>query len=395
MIKQTIRYYLLLKGMSMFGISFISAVYVTFLLSRGLDLFQVNLVNLVFFTTLFLCEIPTGAFADVFGRKHSFVISCLLFGLGMYVYSVSHSFWAFALAEAVSAVGNTFSSGAFQAWAVDKLKHHGHEGSLASLFAKEQQIGHTVGIIGALAGAFLADRSMSLPWIAGGSVMVLTALLAQYIMKEEYFVRQKFSFKAGLQSMKNTIRASIDYGIKQKTVRFILILGSIQFLAVMAPNMQWQPFFGQFIAHKTTLGFLWAGMAGCLIAGSALAPWFLRKVVSEQKALVISQVIIGVGLLAAVATKIFPIALSAFLVHEIARGLFRPLKDVYLNDNIPSAERATLISFESISHHIGGMFGLVISGALAKYAGIPAAWIFAGMILIVGTLLLAKNGHRA
>src|SRR3989344_4988983 len=114
--KETIRHYLLLKSVSAFSISFIAAVYVTFLISKGLNLFEVNLVNFVFFTTLFICEIPTGAVADVFGRKVSFVCSCFLYALGMFIYSASNSFWGFALAEMTAAIGNTFASGAFQAW---------------------------------------------------------------------------------------------------------------------------------------------------------------------------------------------------------------------------------------------------------------------------------------
>src|SRR3989344_7391935 len=104
MVKSTIRLYLLLKALSTLGISFISAVYVTFLLSKGLNLFEVNLVNAVFFTTLFLFEIPTGAFADIFGRKASVIAACLLFSLGMFVYAASGSFWAFALAEVTAAI---------------------------------------------------------------------------------------------------------------------------------------------------------------------------------------------------------------------------------------------------------------------------------------------------
>src|SRR3989344_3967159 len=118
--KETIRHYLLLKSVSAFSISFIAAVYVTFLISKGLNLFEVNLVNFVFFTTLFICEISTGAFADVFGRKLSFLLSCSLFAVGMFVYGLADSFWGFAAAEAISALGNTFSSGAFQAWLIDR-----------------------------------------------------------------------------------------------------------------------------------------------------------------------------------------------------------------------------------------------------------------------------------
>ena len=51
------------------GLSIISAIYVSFLMKNGMSLLQVNLVNTAYFLTLFICEIPTGAFADIFGRK--------------------------------------------------------------------------------------------------------------------------------------------------------------------------------------------------------------------------------------------------------------------------------------------------------------------------------------
>ena len=111
--KKTIRNYLLLKSISVFGVALISATYVVFLTSKGLDLLQINLVNFFFFTTLLIFEIPTGAFADVFGRKLSFVVSCVLFSSGMFVYAFAQSFWGFVLAEVISAAGATFASGAF------------------------------------------------------------------------------------------------------------------------------------------------------------------------------------------------------------------------------------------------------------------------------------------
>lgn len=391
MIQQTIRLYLLLRALSTFGVSFIAAVYVMFLMTRGLNLFEVNLVNAVFFTTMFLFEIPTGAVADVFGRKTSFVVSNLLWGTSMFLYSTADTFWGFAAAEAVAAIGATFASGAFQAWLVDKLRHHGHTGALSQVFAREQQVTSALAVIGGLVGAYLSDRFLPLPWLVGGGVMLIAALIAQLTMREEYFTPQKFSFRAGLASMKNTVKTSFHYGVRQKTVRFILLIGTIQYLAVMAPNMQWQPLFLPYLNSKTELGYLWAAIALSTILGAQLAPGFLKKTGSERLALVISQVIIGLGVLGAVATKMFPLALAAFLIHELGRGAFRPLKDHYLNDNIPSSERATLLSFESLTHHIGGLIGLILSGLLAQSAGIPAAWVFAGLVLVVGSLLVAKT----
>ena len=389
--KRTIRCYLGLSFLTKFGISFIAAVYATFLMSQGLNLFLVNMVNFVFFITMFICEIPTGAVADVFGRKISFVCSCFLYAIGMFIYAGSHSFFGFALAEMIAAVGRTFASGAFQAWLVDCVRHQGYGGSLNLVFSKEQQLGQLGLIIGAICGAFLADKNMALPWVVAGFIMLVAGIAAMLLMKEEYFVKQNFSIKNGFLAMKNTAVTSFTYGMKHKVVRFVLVLAVIQFFAVQAPNMQWQPFFSQFLSNKTQLGFVFALIAIAMGVGSALAPWFLKKTKSEEKALLVSQAIIGVGVIATVFFDWFPAALSMFIVHEMARGLFKPIKDVYLNDHIPSKERATLISFESLFAHIGGAIGLFVSGLMAEKISIPFTWVFSGAVLICSSLWLMKN----
>lgn len=375
-----------------FGVSMTIAMYVTFLISKGLNLFEVSMVNFVFYITLFLCEIPTGAFADVFGRKASFLVACVLFAISMLIYGFSETFWGFIVAEIVGGIASTFSSGAFRAWFVDKLHHHGYTGKLGPIFARAQMIRQSVGIVAALLGAWIADYSMVLPWIMGAGFFALTAILASRI-KEEYFIPQKFSFKNGLAAMKQTVRASIEYGMNSKNVRFVLVLVIAQVFAVQAPNMQWQPFFKHSVENQTTLGFIWTGMALSMMLGAWIAPRLLRRVQDERKALVICQLVIGAGIALTALSGILPVTLLLFLIHEVARGGFEPIKEAYLHDNIPSKQRATIESFESLAHHGGGMIGLLLSGFLALKAGIPWTWTVVGTILIVATFIVAKNGR--
>ena len=55
-----------------------SLFYPMFLLSRGLDLFQINVILAIFLISTFVFEVPTGAVADVYGRKISFLLSCAI-----------------------------------------------------------------------------------------------------------------------------------------------------------------------------------------------------------------------------------------------------------------------------------------------------------------------------
>lgn len=390
MAEQTVRQYYLLLVLQRCGMYASAAVYPTFLLHHGLNLFEINVVNTVYFVTLFLFEVPTGAFADVFGRKKSFVLSCGFFVASMLAYGFSDTFWEFVAAEVLAAVAHTFASGAFDAWFVDKLRHHGHTGNLRPFFARASQIATGVALLSSLAGAFLFELYKGLPWFLGAGFHALAGGIALVAMKEEYFVRHPLSLAGGVEALRATLRASVRYGVRNTNVRFIMVLVLALNFATMAPNMQWQPFFGQWATTQIELGVLWAAMALSLMLGAQAAPYLLRNL-SERSALLLCHAITALGILGTTVFGLAP-ALALFLAHEVSRGAFGPIKTAYLHDQLPSNVRATLVSFESISHHVGGAIGLVVSGALAHYGSLQVAWTVSGCILLLAVLWLRRKG---
>ena len=393
MITQTLFWYLGLRGLAMFAMSLHFAIYSTFLLSRGLNLFQINLVNVAFYSTLFLFEIPTGAFADIFGRKTSVVLAGVFNVLGTLMYFLATGFWGFAAAESLLAIGSTFLTGAFTAWAIDRLKHFGHVADLKTLFVKENQVVQIVGILGGLLGSWIATRSLALTWLASSVLFLFWTALAFFGLKEEYFIRKKFSFSAGFSALKSIVKSSIAFGLQHKTVRFILLVGALQYLCVMPMNMQWQPWFGQFFHSVSDNGWLWVAMSVVVLLGASAMSWFVKVIRSESAALMLTQLLIGVTMMGTVVFHVFSVSLLIFLANEFFRGLYKPIKDAYLNDQLPSNERATVISFEAISHHVGGGLGLILSGWLALSYGIAWTWVVFGLVLAIGSLVVYKTNR--
>ncbi len=390
---KTVRQYYLLSFLaSAGGMQIISAIYVTFLMKNGLNLFEVNLVNAVFFTTLFICEIPTGAFADIFGRKSSYVVSAVLLSLSMFVYGSSHTLTGFICAEIIAAIGITFRTGAFQAWLVDSLKHHGYNGAFNKIFGRASLYDKIGGGIGAIAGAYLAVIDSALPWFVGSAGMALVALLAYFIMSEEYFIRKTFSWKEGLKSMRDTAVSSIQYGSKDKAVRFILIITFIQIYSVQALNMYWQPFFRNQGVRDEHLGFVFTGIMIFIALGALIASQINAKG-RERKIILGSMVFVGLTVTLASISSVLPMAIILFFLHELGRGFWAPMVDSFLHQRIPSHERASITSFCGMAPHIGGAIGLVISGLIAHLFGITVAWIVAGSVLVVGAYLVRRNGN--
>ena len=400
-VKKIIRLYLFLAGGEALATSLVSAIFVIFLIEQGgLDLFEVSIVFLASAGTVFVLEIPTGVIADVFGRKISCVCSYFLVVIALFVFAISDSLSAFVIAAIILATRSALISGASEAWLVDSLKHNSYSGNLRSILIKENQMIYSAGIAGALAGSFLADKDIIFPFIIGGFAMLLVGTVAAILMKEEYFVREKFSFKTGIQSMRETIRLSVAYGRNNKAVRFILLMGLMQAITVKISIIQYQPFFFQFFSNKASLGFLWVAMAIATIAGTTLSSWFLSKLRNSKRALVTLQMAIGLGVLIAGLSVslpspiVLPIALLAFLFFSFAGGAFAPINGEYLNENIPSKERATLISFESMAYGIGSTAGLLFGGYIAKMFSISTVWTLAGGMLVIFSLIMRNNNNK-
>ena len=387
--------YLVLSAIYKAGIATIGGIYTNFLRSFGLNEFEVNMVNVVFFLMITICEIPTGLFADVFGRKKSFVVSCFLFSLSMFMYAFSQTFFWFAASEAVGAIAATFASGAFQAWLVDMMKHHKHDIPLAKVFSWEQKISGITGMAVVILASWLADFSMKIPWILGGVIFLICGIISMKVMREEYFIKKVFSVKGGLENVASTCKKSWRELQVNKPFRFIIVVSAVQLFAVVGVNMEWQKVFAGLAGTNAALGTMITAIQIAIIIGSYGSDWLLKLFKNdEKKAVLASQIIVGVFIALTVATSSLPIMVTMFLIHEAARGMFRPLKDAYMQKNIPSTERATLGSFDSMSGHFGGALGLVVSGLLADNFGITLGWIFAGITMIVITLFVSKNGRR-
>src|SRR5580704_16088495 len=128
-IRDIIRRYYTVWGMYSFAGGFLFGVYPIFLRSRGLSQLQINSVLATYFLVLFLTDVPTGAFADLLGRRRSFVLGAFLRVSAFLLYFVAHHYYVFIIAESIDGIGTTFGNGAIDAWGVDALDNAGYDGS--------------------------------------------------------------------------------------------------------------------------------------------------------------------------------------------------------------------------------------------------------------------------
>ncbi len=138
--RKTINLYLALSAAETLASSLVVATCFIFFIEHGLNLFEVNIIILTTVVIIFIFEVPTGAIADIFGRKASCVCAYFMIALGLFIYAISDSLLAFVIAATIEAVALTLLSGAFEAWLVDNLEHSSYKGKLTPIFATEDQL---------------------------------------------------------------------------------------------------------------------------------------------------------------------------------------------------------------------------------------------------------------
>src|SRR6185369_5842293 len=97
-------------------------------------------------------------------------------------------------------------------------------------------------------------------------------------------------------------------------------------------------------------------------------------------------------MLAGMATS-FTAAVGFYLVSNFVSGIASPIRQGMINHHIPSAQRATILSVDSLFSELGSGIGQSGWGYLARRQGIGQAWVAAGAFLVLGIplLLLARR----
>lgn len=376
--------YYLLSFLINLAASLTFATYVLFLLSKGLDLFQVMLVNLSFMIGNFIFEIPTGAYADYFGRKKSVVLSCIFATLALFIYFISSNIWFFILAELTAALAYTFVSGALDAWVIDSLEKRQFTGKVDFVFSQANIFSQSAVLVGGLIGGYIGSVNLSFPFGAGAIVAFVSLLIAIFFMHEEVVAKKALTISGSIYQMIQVARSSITYGIKHKVILWLIFSSTLAMFAFMPLNMYWSPRLNELSGNRIWLmGWVWAGISLAMMLGSFLIKRLLKKEKSYSWILILTALVLGIPIMLASSSNIFGIVLMGFLFYEVGRGMLNPVHKTYLNKYIPGEQRATVLSFDSMMGKFGAGFGLVILGWVAKSYSIQVAWLISGLLLLL------------
>lgn len=411
-VKSLVRRLAVLKISHNFFRSFFYVCYALFLLENNLNLFEINVVNASYMFVIVLMEIPTGAFADLVGRRFSVLIAFALEFLGHFIYGFSSSFFWFVMAEMVVAIAFTFFSGAYDAYLIDSLKEAsdapGESFSVLQqkVIAKLKRYENMASLAGGFIGGIIGQYSLRINWFFSSFGALLGFVIMFFFLQENKLIvnkekRQKLNFWELLKyfwhkvksDFKKQVMESAVYLWKSKVIFWLSIIGAFWCIGLWGVNMQWIPYFKKsqsmwFIVFSFVLFKLF------IIFGNLIAEKTAKYQHKERIVLFVCIVLTGVFVILTSLNIELVLAVMFFYTHEVFRGVYDPVNESYSQSHIPSEIRATVKSLMSMIEHFGSFVGLLLSGWLALSFSINVSWQISGIILILSAFLvvLLPNG---
>lgn len=356
-----------------------SSIWVLYLAYCGLNLAQIGLLEGIYHATGILFEIPSGAVADLLGRKRSMVLSRICIAASCIIMLFSRSFGLFALSFIIQALGNNFNSGSEEALVYDSMKYIGREEQYMGIYGRLNIILEVSQGIATVAGGILAEYSYF--WCYGACVIIaLLSLLPVLLMTEAPFDRQG-NKRTGIGELV-TSHFRESFRILQSDVRIfkIILYYSVIFAAQTLLFFYSQQYFYSLGYNKIRISLilLIMGAASCLGAfiSDKIHARYRKKVVFAASAVIaVSMICYGFENAA--------LSAAALSVAGFCNSILYPVQSDSLNQLIPSDQRATLISVNSMFFSVAMILMFPAVGMMADHWGLTKVLAAMGALVLL------------
>jgi MFS family permease len=393
------RTYLVLLLGNTLAASLIWGINTIFLLDAGLSNLEAFAANAFFTAGMVVFEVPTGIVADTIGRRASYLLGTLTLMLSTLFYvllwQLEAPFWQWAIASLLLGLGFTFFSGAVEAWLVDALTATGFTGELEAVFGRGQVVTGIGMLTGSVAGGFIAEQAgLGMPFVIRGAILVVMFALAFRLMHDVGFTPEKGG--RPLAEMRKIASASIDYGWRVPAVKWLMVesafTGGVGIYGFYALQPYLLELYGDPEAYQIA-GLAAAIVAGAQILGGMVAPRIRRLFHRRTSALIAIAALSTLTLALVGAVESFWAVIGLTVVWGLLFAASMPIRQTYLNGLIPSRQRATILSFDSMMGSTGGVWAQPVLGRAADAWGYPASYLMSAGIsaLALPFLVLSRR----
>jgi MFS family permease len=396
------RTYLTLLLGNTLAASFIWGINTIFLLDAGLSNLEAFAANAFFTAGMVVFEVPTGIVADTVGRRASYLLGTLTLTASTLLYvllwQVEAPFWQWAIVSMLLGLGFTFFSGAVEAWLVDALAATGFDGPMEPVFGRGQVVSGVAMLTGSVAGGFIAAQTnLGVPFVLRGAVLLVMFAVAFRLMHDIGFTPARGG--RPLAEMRRIAGASIEYGWRVPAVKWLMVesmfVAGVSVYGFYALQPYLLELYGDPQAYQIA-GLVAAIAAGAQIVGGLAAPRIRGLFHRRTSALMATAAVSTLALVLMGLVESFWPVIGLTVVWSLLWAASSPIRQAYINGMIPSQQRATILSFDSLIGSTGGVWAQPALGRAADVWGYaPSYLLSAGISALALPFLALSRRQRA
>lgn len=324
-------------------------------------------------------EVPTGAFADLVGKKKTLTLAFLFLTIGNILMGLASSLWMLAGALWLFiCLAFAFYSGTMEALLYDSLKSVNREKEFDKKMGSLGAVRLWSMAISAIVGGAVFNYYPGLPYLLSGLLSFL-GLIACFFLVEPKIDTEKYSWTTFFKQNTKGIRVLFGSAYMKKLSWYLVVTGG---LMVFVYNLLDDLLAVEYGFTPVTISWLFA--LACLVAGLAtyLIPrWNLK--LSLIRSLVWPIAIISICL---ILSPFIGMWLSAglLMIRVIGESVYQNYTSVAINENTSSEVRATTLSSLSLLRNIPyALLGTMVGGAVTLAGGAKNFAMYYGILLVV------------
>jgi len=362
----------LLKAVKWFMI--LMPIIVLFFEKHGLSLTQIMILQATYSFTVALFEIPSGFFADIYGRRLSLFFGSILTFLGYLIFSFYSGFNEFFIAEIFLGIGGSLISGADSALIYDTLLELKKDEDYTKIEGKNYGIGNVSEGLAGILGGFLAVSSLELPVYIQTFVLFFSIPLSYSLVEPKSSYKLAKSFKSILLVVKETF-------FQKNKLKWYILYSSAMGIGTLSIAWFVQPFLMEIDTPLIYYGIIWASLN--IITGITSYYSYIfdkgKVLIYISLSMLISFILLG-----------FNISIYGFIfivLIYLMRGIITPNLRNLININSTSERRATVLSLRSFVIRISFALIAPILGFITDVYEISYVFYFLGLLVGISSLL--------
>lgn len=377
--------FILLSILYALSISFTKVTFTLFLIDKGFTKLESNFIFSTFNFSVILLEPLTSPIAELFSKKSSFIIGCILKVITALLFILSTSVYGMVMAEIVSGLAAAFISGCLTAWFFDhirkdeELSERGYK-----IFSLVSRFKSTFVIIGGLSGSYLGNSNLNNPWFANLSFFIILMLIALKVMPNDENIENKVSKK---DYKIKTLISNYKHILSDRFILFLLSSSLISGMGLISLQMFRLPMIKEDFKISTFyVGIIWVIIESARILGT----FFVNKYYDLFKIPVQGLIYLPIiSFLLLSGAKLFSgtiIMILLFFIFEFFSPFYSCLKEFLLGEKVLSLGRVTVLSLENSIDKIGDVIGLLLIGWIADSYSVNVAWYISAFIFSLSSI---------